>query len=464
MVKLKISHIAGLIALSLALIGLIASEMYERSKIHRLTLAAGSKTGESYILSAALKTVVERHNPHIQIEVQETGGTAENLRMLEDGRAELATAQADVAAGPSARIISVLYDDTFQILTRRESPAQSFTDLKGKTIALARSGGQYQSFLQVAQHFGLQERDFRFVGATDESADEAFAAGRADAVFRVRVLGSPMIQRLMQNGDVRLMRVDHAAAMKINHPAFQPTVIPAGAYLGNPAEPAADLPSVAVHRTLLVSSGVDDETVRAITAALVDDRQEISEMIPEDVAQVRLLLAQLKRPESQAGMGPAVHPGALKFYERDKPGFIMAHADYIRLILAVMLMFGSWFWEIKSWVKRKQKNVADRYSTQAATLMNAAREARSLAALEEIRSELLSNLAAAVGDFGAGKLSEEAFNSCHAVLQIGLEAVRDSCAMLQSGGAYRSNELAMEVLPWRRSGTRAHLPITTEGI
>src|ERR1700722_7994020 len=202
MVKLKISHIAGLTALSLALIGVIASEMYESSKIHRLTLAAGSKTGESFILSAALKTVVERHNPHLQIEVVETGGTAENLKMLEDGRAALATAQADVAAGPSARIVSVLYDDTFQVLTRRDSPAQTSTDLRGKTIGLARSGWQYQSFLQVAQHFGLQESDFRFIGASDDAADQAFAAGQADAVFRVRVLGSPAIQQMMRSGKV----------------------------------------------------------------------------------------------------------------------------------------------------------------------------------------------------------------------------------------------------------------------
>jgi TRAP-type uncharacterized transport system substrate-binding protein len=204
-VKLKIRHIAGLIALSFALIGVIASEMYESSKIHRLTLAAGSKTGESFILSAALKTVVERHNPHLQIEVVETGGTA----------------QADAAAGPSARIVSVLYDDTFQILTRRDSPARSFTDLPGKTIGLARTGGQYQSFRQVAQHFGWQESDFRFIGASDDAADEAFAAGQA-------------IQQMMRSGNVRLMRVD-----------------------------------------------------------------QIAEAIPEEFAQVGLLLAQVKRPESQ---------------------------------------------------------------------------------------------------------------------------------------------------------------------
>jgi len=97
--------------------------------------------------------VVERHYPEIRIHVLETGGTVENLKLLEQGRAGLAFAQSDVQAGPSARILAVVYDDTFQLLTHRDSPIQSFAALKGKTIALPRTGGQFQSFLRVAGHF-----------------------------------------------------------------------------------------------------------------------------------------------------------------------------------------------------------------------------------------------------------------------------------------------------------------------
>jgi hypothetical protein len=243
------------------------------------------------------------------------------------------------------------------------------------------------------------------------------------------------------------MRIDHAAAMRINQPALQPTVIPAGAYLGNPAEPPEDLPSVSVQRTLLASSAVDDETVRAITGALIDNRQEIAEAIPDQSAQVRLLLAQVRRPELRAEMGPVLHPGALKFYERNKPPFILAHADYIRLILAVTVMFGSWIWEFRAWMRRKQKNVADEYSNRAIGLMSAAREAKSLAVLEEIRGELLAILAAAVGDLDRNKLSEESFDSFRAILQIGMEVVRDRWTVLQTAAASRLSEFPIGIRP-----------------
>ena len=64
-------------------------------------------------------------------------------------------------------------------------------------------------------------------------------------------LGNPSIQQLVQSGDVRFLPIAHAAAMKIKQPAFNPAVIPEGAYLGNPPVPDRDLPTVAVHRTLL---------------------------------------------------------------------------------------------------------------------------------------------------------------------------------------------------------------------
>ena len=44
--------------------------------------------------------------------------------------------------------------------------------------------GQYASFLQVAQHFGLAEKDFTFIGDSDQNSDLAFQQGQVDAIFR----------------------------------------------------------------------------------------------------------------------------------------------------------------------------------------------------------------------------------------------------------------------------------------
>jgi uncharacterized protein len=421
-----------LVALSLGLIAILAIVLVQQSKTEHLTLAAGASSGESYILGSALKTVVERHYPRIRITLLKTGGTVENLQMLEDGRAQLATVQSDILPGPRARALVVLYDDTFQLLVPKDSQVQSLVDLQGRRIALAQSGGQFQSFLRVVEHFGLHQADFHFVGANDEAAADAFLNGRADAIFRVRAIGDPSVQQLVQSGKVRFLPIEHAAAMKIKYPAFAAALVPVGAYLGNPPVPAQDVSTVAVQRTLLARDSANAAAIRAITGTLIERRQEIMQEIPLGMTEVRLLLVQVRRPEPQAGLGPALHPGALSFYDKDKPSFLLAHADYVGLILTVGLMAGSWIWELKRWMQRQQKNNADQYSKRVVALITSVQNMNSLPHLEEAWNELLSILSQAVHDLDADKLSEESFNSFRVILQIGMEATRERRSILMS--------------------------------
>ncbi len=457
MPKLHFNRVLRIViaAVSLSFIVVLVLTWVQASKIQHLALAAGASSGESYILGNALKKVVERHNPKIQITVLETHGTVENLQMLDDGHAQLATAQADVLPGPRARIVAVLYNDTFQLLVSKDSPVKSIAGLRGARIALAQTGGQFQSFLRVADHFGLRESDFRFVASTDAAADQAFSNGSADAIFRVRALGDPSIQRLVQSGKVRFLPIEHVAAMKIRNSAFEPAIIPEGAYLGTPPVPAQDLPTVVVQRTLLARDTTNEAAVRAITGALMEQRQEIMKEIPEQLTEVRLLLAQVRRPELSPRLGPPVHAGATAFYDKDRPSFLLAHADYVGLILTVVLMAGSWIWEIKRWMQSQQKNAADHYNDRIVTLMNAAQVATSPESLEDIWRALLALLTKAVRDLDADKLSEESFNSCRSILQIALDvtnARRDALSLSGTASAKpQSTQTARSSRPERES-------------
>jgi uncharacterized protein len=432
MAKLDFNRVVrvALVVVSLGLIAVFGRVWLQGSKTENLTLAAGATGGESYILGRALKTVVERHYPRVRLTLLETGGTVENLSMLEDGRAQLAAAQSDIAPGPKARSVATLYDDTFQLLVAKDSPLRSLVELKGHSIALTQSGGQFQSFLHVAEHFGLRAADFTFVGDSDQAAGEAFLKGKADAIFRVRAIGDPSIEALVQSGRVRFLPIDHAAAMKIKYPAFNAAVIPEGAYLGNPPVPERDFPTVSIHRTLLARDDASIAGVRAITEVLLDRREEMMQEIPASMAAVRLLLVQVRRPDLQSGLSPALQAGALSFYDKDKPSFLLAHADYVGLMLTVGLMSASWIWELKRWPQRQQKNHVDQYSNRVVALICEVQEMDSLPPLAESWRELLNILSEAVRDLDADKLSEESFNSFRAILQIGLEVTKERRALV----------------------------------
>jgi hypothetical protein len=202
--------------------------------------------------------------------------------------------------------------------------------------------------------------------------------------------------------------------------------------LGNPPVPSQDLPTVAVHRTLLARDGTNEAAIRTITRVLMEQRQEIMEEVPEQMAEVRLLLAQVRRPDPQASMGPPLHRGAISYYDKDKPSFLLAHADYAGLILTVVLMAASWIWELKRWMQSQQKNAADQYSQRAVTLLNSAQEVNSPTHLGDIWRELLAILTEAVHVLDADKLSEASFNSFRPILQIAMDVTRDRRAILAS--------------------------------
>ena len=354
-----------------------------------LTLAAGDKTGESYIISEAIKKVIERRT-NIQIQVEETRGTTQNIEMLSTGKAQLAMAQVDVAAEEignvssqlkaNIRTVTLLYKDTFQLVVKNPQINQ-FTQLKGKTIALAATGGQYQSFLTVAKHFGLSEKDFKITGLdsngkpipgyNDRFADKDFRENKADAVFRVRAIGNKSIANLVNNYQGKLISIPQAEAMKIKQPAFEAAIIPQGAYRGNYPVPNTNLSTVAISRLLLANDQVDANIIRKFIQTIYENRQEIANEIPLDHAEVKPLISSISPPKENSGVDIFLHPGAAAFYDKDKPSFIQEYADYIGLLLTIFLLAFQWIRQLKLWIEKSKKDEADEYIKSAISLMKA---------------------------------------------------------------------------------------------
>jgi TRAP transporter TAXI family solute receptor len=416
---------ARLIFLSLGLLSLgvllgLVWTLLEQSRTYKLTLAAGSRDGESYILSKAIEQVVEAEHPHIQIEVVETEGTSANIKQLESGAAQLATAQADVPAGPRSRLVVGLYSDSFQLIVKENSSIRQFSDLAGKRIGLWRKGGQYRSFLEVASHYGFTANDFTFVGTNQEESNNAFRQNQVEAIFRVRALGNPSILEMVQKYRGRLVPIEQAAAMRLKYPAFEPSEIPRGAYRGsNPTVPDADLPTISVQRTLLASSKLDAQVVQDITETLDTQRQDLAKSIPDQFADVRPLVASIKPPEITGGTGIPPHPGAIAYFDRDKPSFIQEYADFVGLLLTLTLLLGSWLWQLKSWLERRQKNEADSHIGAAIELMTQVQNKQT--APEVALDELDKIFAQAADDLIQEKISQESFRT----LSEAYKAVRD---------------------------------------
>lgn len=406
--------VVGLTAVSLTVLVLIGAMIYQSHRRWKVVIGAGAHDSESFVLAQALKTAAEKRHPELSITVRETSGSAENLALLESRQIHFATAQGDTPAGRWAQPVAVLFPDAFHLLVPSESRIHSLPELAGKRIDLPESGGQFRSFLSVAGHFGLRRESFQL----------SSGAG-ADAIFRVRTLGNPDIEKMVREGKLRLLAIPQAEAMRIRYPAFLPGVIPQGAYLGEPAVPARDTPTVMVPRFLVAHSSIHPVPVRWITETLFADRDEIERAIPDRFAEVRALLAAIHRPGNEPGLAARVHPGAIEYYERDKPSFVQTNADFLALILTLVLLLGSWIWEFKRWLDNRGKNLADDYNKRIVAIMDRARTATANTEFEGLHRELLDMLSGAVSDLDQDRLSGEAFQSTRVIWQIAADLIRE---------------------------------------
>lgn len=415
---------------SLGLLTLAGTAVYNQFRDRQVVIATGGSDGESYVLLQAVKTVAARYYPRIKIAIRETGGTTESLSALEKGTAQLAAEQGDVPAGPNARSVALLFDDTFQLLAHNGSGINGFADLKGKKVALPKTGGQYKSFLYIGSHYGLKPGDFTFVGGDDPSADLSYARGEADAIFRVRALHNVAIQHIVGLGNTSFVPIDNGAALHVESPAYSPATIPKGTYEGNPPVPAVDLPTVATERLLVARRDVEDDVIYALTEILMERHQEIAAAIPDNFAAMRGLVAHTTQPAVRAGLEAPLHPGAKAFYNKDQTPFVVSHADGIAAALAALVLIALWVGELRRSFAVSQKYHADNYNIRLTAVLKEAQALEPGQDTTPIRNQLTDMLIEAIRDLDADKLSEDSFRSFHAIWQTAMDMVRDNVPLV----------------------------------
>jgi TRAP transporter TAXI family solute receptor len=390
----------GLIAIAI----FFARNYFKEDKPKELIIGAGSKSGEAYKFAQAIAKVTTKYFPEVHIKVRQTAGSKENMLLLESRQIDLATVQADIEAVPSARIISNLYPDMFQLIVRKDAGIETFHDLKGKKIALSsKGGGQWVSFWFTANHYGLYNDDIQSISLSSTAAVDAMINGEIDAIFKVRAPRNQTIMNIISSCPSKLIPINQAQAMKLKQPALEIGKIPIGAYSGNPLIPENDLPTIAVSRLLIGHKDSDSEAIRLITKILFERRLELLKITP--------LAGFISQPNWNEGTFIPIHRGAQSFFDRKKPSYFVENADFLALILTILIMLGSGLLGLKNRVSGSQKNLADKHTQEIVSIMENIRQNNDVDAvwLSTKKEELLTILTDVINELDKDKISTEGF-------------------------------------------------------
>jgi hypothetical protein len=188
----------------------------------------------------------------VEVIVEPTNGSLENLEHLEKGEADLGFFQSG-SGGESqhARVVSALFTEYTLFIVPKTSNIRSVKDLRGKRVDVgAPNSGSEMVTRLIFRHNGLTLEDITPLFLTFPEMVGAFEQNRIDAAFATEGLHSKIIRDLLLTGKYRLLPIEGVKAMQEFNMAVEPVTLPAGVF-GNNSIPPKDLPTLGVKALLL---------------------------------------------------------------------------------------------------------------------------------------------------------------------------------------------------------------------
>lgn len=292
-------------------------------EVRFLSIATGGTGGVYYPYGGALARLLTQQLPNTQVTAEVTGASVDNLKLMQQGRADLAFTLADTlveavaGTGPfaasgkvDARTVAVLYTNYTHLVARQGSGIARVADLRGKVVSTGAPGSGTELIAdRLLQAAGLDPRQdiTRHALGASESAG-ALKDGKVDAFFWSGGLPTPAIQDLASTPGVAIALVPQSDLLPALQQAYgkdlyRLVVLPGGAYRGREAPTEV----IGVLNVLVASTRLEPELVQAIAKILFDSKADLVAAHPE--------ARRLVRPTGLDAAPVPFHTGALWYYQ-----------------------------------------------------------------------------------------------------------------------------------------------------
>lgn len=208
-------------ALLVTLIGfVIAWQFVNPAPPRSLTIATGHIDGAYYLFAQRYRAMLAENG--VELEIQTTAGSIENLELLQNGKVGLAFVQGGTGVEiDSSKLTSLgsLYYEPLWVFYRSEQTLTRLTELQGKRMAIGEPGsGTHAIASQLLADNFIDTGAATIQPIGGSTAVQALLQGRTDALFLVAAPEAPLVQQLLHRQDIKLMSFARAAAYIRMHP------------------------------------------------------------------------------------------------------------------------------------------------------------------------------------------------------------------------------------------------------
>ena len=288
-------------------------------QMNRISITTGGTGGVYYPMGGGMANILSKYVPGLQATAEVTGGSIDNLKLINAGKSEVAFSMAD--AGWEAyegldkfkdgkvpvRTLMVLYPNKMHVVTIDGTGISKLADLKGKRVSTGSPGsGTEIMALRVLEAVGIDgKKDLKPERLGVAESVNAIKDRKIDAFFWVGGLPTAAVTDLAATPGIKIRLIDHDEAVDAMNKKYGPLyvkgVIPAGTY------PGQDKPNteVDVWNILVTNDKMSDAMAYSIVKTLFDKKPELVAVHKE---------AQNIELKSQTVGSPIpFHPGAKKY-------------------------------------------------------------------------------------------------------------------------------------------------------
>jgi uncharacterized protein len=310
-----------------------------------IEMATGFPTGLYYQFGERLKT--ELATEGVKLEVKATGGTIDNLALLDDPKSGVSFAMiqggvADVSKYPNLVSIAGMFYEPVWVWYREPAfkadggRLQVLGQLKGKRVAIGNEGtGTLALSTALLNASGISENQFTAEKLKPDQALAKLNNGDLDAVFVVAAAEAPILKKFYEIPGIRLMNFDQADAYTRNLPYLSKVSVPRGLLSIEHDLPRQDIQVLAPTATLVTHSNVSPALISLMLGASYDILKSYS---------------RLQKPgefPSSTGMDFPLHVDA-EIYLKDGPSFLHRHLPFwtavwvgrfVKIVIPLLVIF-----------------------------------------------------------------------------------------------------------------------------
>lgn len=408
----------GVVAMSLALCGLLVGSLWLATPRRVVRIATGSMRSESHRLLAACARVVAETQPRSVWKILPQANLTASAEVLEAGAVDLAVVRSDSPLNAKMRTIAILRRDVVALLVPPRSPITTVGALARKTLGVVQGpAGNAHLLDQLLLHYHVPLATLPRVELTPADVGEALSRKRVAAIAVVGPIGAgPLAETVAVatralKGAPSFLSIDAAEIIAQLTPGVEDSEIAAGAFGGTPPIPDDVVPTLAVTLRLVAPARLSDYAAGEIARLLFVARAQLLKDFPQASA--------IEAPDMDPGAVLPVHPGAAAYFSGEHTGLwegLWARFEgFIYLGAILISLTGSiWAWLMKTW--RHKGDAQDAQQMQRLLTMLRAVPTVDRAGLEALEQEVHAMVAWAVERVMAETITAERFQTLTQVI------------------------------------------------